>query len=389
MAFGWRLAALVFVSAIPDTIVVAVLKDLFVDRYGVSAPWAQAFMAINLPGALVALPVLALLRRRMSLRALLVSASLLDAALLLAMWSPVGFGATLALRAVEGVTDVIVFAALFEAVRRRAGHGLGLALGAASTALTLGLAVGVVLGGVATKLGGATTVFPMAAAACLLVGLAGWSWRDLFTHGAAPTPLSERDDGARGISWPPMAMTFADRATGGVLTATLPIMFASFLGFTPVERGLMIGLPLAFMALGTAPAGWLVDRHGAPRVRLCAGLVYAAAIVAVGALGGSGLLLTGALLLAGAAGAALLASSLDLAALGGHGAIDMGGFRAAGDLGYFFGTATAAAMAAGFGGASPALGDYSIVLFVFAGFHCSASLAALGWLRASVPTARL
>ena len=44
---------LLFLSALPDAMVVPVLHQLMVERYGVSAAAAHAFMCVNLLGALV------------------------------------------------------------------------------------------------------------------------------------------------------------------------------------------------------------------------------------------------------------------------------------------------------------------------------------------------
>ena len=60
------LAILVLLSAMPDTMAAPVVKEILVDRYGASAQDAQVFNAINLLGALVAMPLLAWSRQRIS-----------------------------------------------------------------------------------------------------------------------------------------------------------------------------------------------------------------------------------------------------------------------------------------------------------------------------------
>ena len=42
---------LILLSALPDAMLVPVLRDLLVERYGASAEAAQAFLAVNLLGA--------------------------------------------------------------------------------------------------------------------------------------------------------------------------------------------------------------------------------------------------------------------------------------------------------------------------------------------------
>ena len=55
---------LILLSALPDAMLVPVLRDLLVERYGASAEAAQAFLAVNLLGAGLAVPLVRWLRRR-------------------------------------------------------------------------------------------------------------------------------------------------------------------------------------------------------------------------------------------------------------------------------------------------------------------------------------
>ena len=91
---------LIFLSALPDALVVPVLKDLFADRYGVSTSQAQLFLAVNLLGALLAIPLVKYMRQRMSGWAVVSSTALMDGILLAIMWLPIVFNGTLALRTI-------------------------------------------------------------------------------------------------------------------------------------------------------------------------------------------------------------------------------------------------------------------------------------------------
>ena len=53
---------LILLSALPDAMLVPVLRDLLVERYGASAQAAQAFLAVNLLGAALAIPLSAQVR---------------------------------------------------------------------------------------------------------------------------------------------------------------------------------------------------------------------------------------------------------------------------------------------------------------------------------------
>ena len=109
---------LIFLSAMPDTMAAPVVKELIMDRYRADSLLAQMFNGINLLGAIAALPLLWFARSSNRSISWVIWASIADALLLGSMALPLGPGWTMVARALEGVTDVIVFAALFDLVRR-------------------------------------------------------------------------------------------------------------------------------------------------------------------------------------------------------------------------------------------------------------------------------
>lgn len=401
-AVATLLALLLLLSAVPDTMAAPVLKELFVDRYGVGAQGAQIFMAINLLGALAAVPLLSWARRRASAVTLVMLASVVDGGLLLAMAAPIGWVPTLVMRAAEGVTDVVVFAALFDLVRSASRGHAARGLGLASTPLLLGLGLGAVVGGQASRIVGAgseTTafaIFGVSALFCIAVAaLAGLAASRLPGFATAPVAAAEPlpgdnpaesvtpgvfDDRPRPLWWA-CAMGFADRATGGLITGTLPVALAQVLGYSPSERGWMIGLPLLLMALGTGPAGMLCDRAGSVRVRLVSGVIYALAFAAIPIAGESKPLLGIAMMAVGLSGALLFSSSLAIAAETGKGTMALGAFRAAGDLGFFAGTTLAIVLLSSMGEPTPTYGDYLALILIFAAAHLlvTLGLAASAW----------
>jgi MFS family permease len=405
------LSVLLFLSAMPDTMAAPVLKELFVDRYHVSNREAQVFMAFNLAGALLAVPLLVWARRRYGAVPILVVGSLADAALLGLMAAPIGFTASLAARALEGVTDVVVFAALFDLVRRHSGTHAARGLGYASTPLLLGLGAGAVVGGIAAQRvapagvgtvasGGdvAMAVFGVSALAGVLVAFGAFVARRLLAQVAAGEPEASPaaasgashagsvppgtfDDRPRPFAWS-CVMAFADRATGGLITGTLPIVLAGFLGYTSRERGWLIGLPLLLMAVGTGPMGALCDRVGSLRVRLVAAVAYALAFAAIPLAAGGQPGLLAVMTVVGVASAALFSSSLALAAESGGSTVAIGSFRAAGDVGFFAGTTLSIGLLAALGGTGePSFRDYASVIVLFAAMHLAltAATAGLAW----------
>jgi MFS family permease len=370
------LLLLILLSAIPDTMAAPVVKELLVDRYGASAPSAQIFNGINLLGALAAVPLLWSVRRRWGSRTLLIAASLADGALLAVMALPLGIGWTLALRCLEGVTDVLVFAALFDIVRGRSAGRVGVGLGIASSPLLIGLGLGAVLGGVVVRqaqgVGSAMWLFGVSAALSALVGILAWRWPRIDSFPREPIRAAEEGMALGSTTervWPPLAMAFADRATGGLLTGTLPIALAQVLGYSPLVRGALVGLPLLLMALGTGPCGWLCDVVGSIRIRLVSGLCYAASFALLPVASANPAALGVVMFIVGVSASGLFASSVSLTVQTGASSVALGAFRASGDIGFLSGTILSVLLLASLGGADPTFADYSTVLLVFAGFH--------------------
>lgn len=134
---------MLFLCALPDAMVVPVLRQLMVERYGVTIGAAHAFMWVNLVGAMVCVRFLKGRQHRLGDRGLLVAAAFLNGGLLAAMALPIGFGPTLALRALEGAADLIVYAILFNLIAQLGspstrGRRMGMAATRPGSALSRG-----------------------------------------------------------------------------------------------------------------------------------------------------------------------------------------------------------------------------------------------------------
>ena len=353
---------LIFLSALPDALVVPVLKDLFADRYGVSTAQAQLFLAVNLLGALLAIPLVKFMRQRMSGWAVVSSTAIVDGILLAIMWLPIGFAGTLALRTIEGAVDVATFAALFQMLGRSDQQHRAWKLGLGATVLVAGLGIGAVLGGFLTKLAGSAAVtLIVGSVSCVSTGILAIVCRStlermvqLAKSATVNVAMNEQELQAKSVIqlgiqpaiqpeiqsgkiWPILFMAATDRATGAILTAVFASFLLSGLGYTPEQRGMLVGLPLLLMAIGAAPAGWFADRFGALRTRTLAAIVYAIALGIVPFLGANTLMLALALLILGVAAAPLLPASLALVLVTNRGMSGLAAFRAAGDIGYFTG----------------------------------------------------
>lgn len=368
---------LILLSALPDAMVVPVLRDLMVERYGATAEQAQAFLAVNLLGAGLAVPLVRRLRRWFPAWSIAAVGAMADGWLLALMWLPVGFPATLALRGVEGVADVMTFAALFQMLGPAASGGLAWRMGTGATALVAGLGAGAIVGGVAARstAQGATITFALGAGACLLTSLIMVvAFRRPGPDPQEPELSSQRAGGPAPPLWPMLLMAASDRATGAALTAVFASFLARNLGYDPAERGRLVGLPLLLMAVGAAPAGWLADRLGTLRVRTLSALVYAACFGAVAWAGGSTPVLSGVLLALGLAAAPLLPASLSLTVRCGRGSAGLAAFRAAGDGGYFAGIVAVVTVGAWMDGDH--LGTQQRLMAGFAAMHAVVTLVA-------------
>ncbi len=372
-----------------------VVKELFIDRYGASQQAAQMFNGVNLLGGFVAIPLLWIARRKDRSVSLVMWGSIADALLLAAMACPLGLGWTLVIRALEGVTDVIVFAALFDLVRQSAKGRIATGLGIASTPLLLGLGVGAMLGGIAVRQGdgGHESIWLFGGSAflslvvALLVPCVGATLaQDPSRRLASDAPAAGFEQSSRRSDplWPALAMTFSDRASGGLITGTLPIALAQVLHYSAIERGMLVGLPLVLMALGTGPTGWLCDRVGSLRIRVIAGISYAISFAFLAFVGANPIQLGCVMIVVGLSASALFSSSLTLVTRCGSPTMSLGAFRGAGDLGFLSGTVLSLFLITTIGGSEPSYSDYATVLLVFAGFHAATTFTtsvALHWAR--------
>lgn len=403
LAFTWLL---LFVACLPDAMLPPVLRQLVVDRFGASEPAAHGFMAVNLIGAILALPVLYGLRRLLPPATLIVLGAALNGVLLaLLAWSP-DLTTALVLRGLEGAADMTVLAMLLHvAARAGARGGRGRRLGASATVLMLGLAGGAVLGGVLGRVGRsaeapgevaraaageATPVLLVGAGLCLVLavlaivgaGVVNRTARAAAADGASSSDLDAATarppalhPDSRGMPlWIPSLMMGTDRMLAGLLTTTVPLLLASRLGWSTDRIGGMLALPLLLMALGAYPAGLLADRTGALLTRTAAAILYAAAIAFLPVAGGySTAVMLATLLVLGLAAAALMPTALALAAATNRGAAAMGTVQAAGNLGYLAGIAGAGWLLGQLGGSKPDAVAYAMVIQLFALVHVVAT----------------
>lgn len=309
------------------------------DKYNATPVAAQAFLAVNLVGFLVAAPLASWLRRRWSPARVIVVGALLDAALLALLSAPIGLAWTISIRALEGLPDALVFGELFALVGAVEDPRLRVRrYGVASTTLMLSIGLGIVAGGAMARGTDPTNVYWFGAMANIAAAV--------FVRSLAATALPQRDiplepaesPAASTTSvprplWPALVMAFADRATGGSLTSVLPLLLGRILGADAGERGWMVGLPVILMALGAGLAAMVAARAGVRVTRHAGAAIYALALIAIAVVPPERPLLVVLLVVAGCAGSVLLPTSLAIAARSRRGCTALTAFAAAGGVG--------------------------------------------------------
>ena len=403
MGTGPQLRALLMVSvllvltALPDAMVVPILEEILVERYDVGRGIAHAFLAVNLIGGLCAIPILGWTSTRGRPIMAVVVAAAVDAALLTAMWLPIGFGPTIVLRAMEGVADVIVFAVIFDLVGRAGGRrATGMRYGLAAALLSVALGGGAILGGQIASweklnAGLEASVFLIGGGACMLAAVLAVLWREPLRRlkgirMAPEVPLVKKKATPQAPLWPLLLIAASDRAAGGLLTGTLGIFLASAIGLEPAIRGGLVGSVLLLMGLGAVPAGMISDAFGALRVRLLGSIVFGLGIVILPQVAEVLPLLVVVMGVMGIGGAVLLPTSLSLLDRLHGGLVGMGGFRAAGDMGFLFGVTVAGLLVSTLvrpDTAEAATSAYGLIFAAFGAIHLAVTAIAVPTLAMS------
>ena len=331
------IAAMVFLSSLPDAMVAPLLRDLLIDRYGVSESAAHGFMIVNMLGGVAA--VLWLRRRTAQVRPrrLIACAAAVNGALLLVMALPIGFAATIAVRMAEGAVDLIVFAGLFELLRqstnsKRCASRLGLG----GTMLMLGLAGGMAVSGPLAAAGDGAA-FAVGGLACLVAAVLATRLPSVgrdAVESMAPCPHARSMHRHQSLLWPAMIMAGTDRALGALLAVSVPMYVASAGSIPRALVGPMIAVAMLLMSVGAWAGGAIADRVGALQSRAAAAVCYGAAFVVLPLCISSSIAFVAVMTVIGLSGAVLLPTMLTVAGGSGRGVSAMGACQSAGNIGF-------------------------------------------------------
>lgn len=277
------LGLVTFLSMLPETLPVPVLRGLVASRFAVGPDLASLFMSANMIGALLAAPGLAwLVARTGGRRRLAVLALFADAALMQAMAHPADFASFLALRTVEGAVHITALTLTMGLVADAVGDRRGRALGCLGAGLTLGVATGALIGGQIGRVDPLRTLH-VASAVLVLAGLlASWLLPADVPAGShrrsALWTMLREVPGTR----VPLLIAFIERFTVGFFTTGFPLLLPSE---TPADRariGMLLGAFLYPFALLSWPFGRAAEKWSRTALVAIGSLVYGLGVISVG-----------------------------------------------------------------------------------------------------------
>ena len=285
---GWRVAvlgAVAFLTLVPVTLPVSVLRAFVGDRFHVSELMTSLFMSINMIGAFLTAPLAGALSDRLGRRRkLLVVGLATDAVLLYALTLPLSFAAFMTLRFFEGCAHIFALSLLLAlASASQTAERRGRVMGIVGGGITLGVAVGAMLGGL---LGGADPLRPLrfgAAIAGVGAVVSWWLLADVDREGGERPRIDQIVAALRAnpLLLAPLAFAFVDRFTVGFYTTTFSLYLSGVHGLSAVHIGSLIFVFMVPFALFSYPFGRLSER-GSPVRMVCFGsLAYGAGTLLV------------------------------------------------------------------------------------------------------------
>jgi len=330
----WVLSALVFVSMVSSTMLIPAARPFVHHMHPGNEGALHAFMSVNMLGAIVGAPLLALWADRRGQRQRLVMLlALVDGALLFACSLPMPAWSMLSLRALQGAANVGGLSLLMGFV-----SGRGKAMGLAGAALMAAVAAGAPLG---TLLLSVSPTAPLRWGALLPLAIAVSMW-------AVRLPVVER---APRVGFKvllqrapllkvPIAFVTIERFCVGCFVVTFSLYAHRALGLSDVGTGKLYSWFLLPFAVATYPFGRLAETVKRSTLVASGALAYGICFVLLGVVPTSTLPVL--LFATGIASAAMYAPCLCFASTlvdASMRSTSMGLLNAGGSLGMMVGTA--------------------------------------------------
>lgn len=324
------------VAAIPDAMVVPVLKELTVDRFGVSQGNAHLFMAVNLLGALLAVGILVLLNRRFSSSTLVIGSAALSAVLMAAMATTHSWSSMLILRCLEGGTDLVLLAIPLRIIAAAGGRTRYAGrIGAGFTVMMVSLAIGAGIGGGLGQNSAGTVLWFGAATMATLCLIAAIVRRTVDNVPRSPRsehhhcPLIPKE-------WLGAGFLALDRGLAALVSTSLPILLVSGFAIGSLTLGVVLAGMFLALAIFATPAGILADIYGGYNIRLIAVTMCGVALTGLGLMAWLPpvVVLPPCLLVYGVGAAGLMPSAFSAAVRPDASNLVFGSLQAAGQAGY-------------------------------------------------------
>ncbi|MBL0063112.1 MAG: MFS transporter [bacterium] len=357
---------LIFLTMLPVTGVVPILKPFVMDGFGVSEFWTHAFLSANMLAAFLFAPLAGSLADKFGKpRTFVATAAVLDGVCFLLMPHMPDFASLMALRFIEGIFHIGALSILL-AIAGAPTENRSKAMGIVGAAITFGVALGSPIGGwlgsmspvYSLSLGGVLMVLVGLASVAVVVPSQGLAQRQPVS---AILKLLTKEPRLR----LPYLFAFLDRFTVGFFVASFPILMTQKFNFTPGQIGGHIAAFMLTMGLLCPFVIKLSKRYSQPQLLLWGSLIYGLFFATVGWVSPPWLIVW--MFALGASSAVMFIPTLQLSASGapqGHLATSMGGFTSAGALGFLLGPIVSGGLLSLFMLWYSSLHAYSIVLFL-------------------------
>lgn len=283
MSFPYTLITLVFLSMLPVTMIVPVVKDIIKDRLA-GSNWDVAFFtSIPMLGSFLFAPVAGILSDKLQTRKYLISLfCFIDAGLFFLLTIVTDLQLFLVVRFFEGAAHIFIIGLLLSSAADRENdptnnkyYGKGILLGITGMFLSLGGAAGMPLG----ILGGKNPLVPFYVGSGILVfiGLSSlvllkdrgiqkhkeFHWNDLKVAFLKNPYLLV-----------PFLFNFTDRFTVGFIISSFNIHLRESLNFHPGMLGIFLGLVLFPMSLLSYPSSLVSRKTGVLPLVLVGSVLY-------------------------------------------------------------------------------------------------------------------
>lgn len=341
------LVSLIFLSMLPVTMVVPVIKDIVKDRMSAGNLESALFTSLSMLGSFLFSPVAGYLSDKLQNRKTIITlACLLDSVLFYLMTLIYDIHWFLFLRFVEGAVHIFIIGLLLSSVSDQENHPessfykMGKLMGIAGMFLSLGAAIGMPLGGI----GKVNPLLPFYFGSILFLFIAVISFLFLKDTIHKKEDRFHFQDFVKSLSLNPyltipFIFHFIDRFTVGYIISSFNLHLRENLHFTPGLAGLYMGLVLLLMSILSYPSALIARRKGSFPMVLGGSLVYGIFLALTGWVENRWMLLS-VLVIAGMGAGMMYVPSMILASRmspKGFNATVMSAFTGLGSLGFMAG----------------------------------------------------